>query len=871
MHGVAKIIVCVLVFASVAMATGESAVGESDFYEAFDAGKPLSDDEDIVSDVSVLLGAEDKGFFSRVSKVVKSAAKKVAKKGAKAKKFVKATMKKALKGLLNKGKGGKKHIGGAYEKLTRVMLLMPGSTVALKGGRGNKWCADEGAKVMCNRGHIKSWEKFTVVDAGKGKVALRGGRNGKYCADEGKGIKCNRSKLLSWEMFSVIDAGAGKIALKGGKDGKYCADDTKEMKCNRGHLKSWEKFTVKCLAGCSAKLAEKEALAKNLKAGGNGKTLKAKSKSAVAGKEVAKLEGGMDGKMDRKYGGRRGKWKNPKGKVVPFSKKYDNGKIKPPGYVASDASIDKSTGRYRLGANRRRIGAGFGRRRAPVVLSHHKKKKVKKELAKSPITAPFHKAARRRAPARKLKKKIIRKIKKKMPVKVKKKFVKVFTKKVITGVAKFGSRKGVTFYKHCVKDSRFKAGYRRTVKAKGVGMTKISFVTKAGLLNNDISAVSVPPGWCTKVYQLANFKGRSKLITGPRNISCLTKHKMNAASTWNDQISSLKVWECGKEKPPVFPYKGAFCKTTYVRYTTGMARHANSHMSPKIALMGTNGAAVGVLKKLPKKGHTMMTVIKTANIGEIQSLRLLATSRDSWYFTGFSVKSCQPGSKWISFGCTHLWLDGKKISKKKKTKLADAGRSKRANRLTLYRGRMGPCEVDEPKAIFHVTTGFVEHAESRMRPRVTLIGTKGTFTGRIKVSSSKRVTEETTLKTKKDIGDVKRVVLEAVGRDGWQFEKFAVKTWRWQHFGCTKRWLDGKPYDKSPYGMPYSNKIVLHPINKDCHAHFPKSWKKTKRGCVCSNAKKYGKCAKYKSKKTWCKTKDHCGRTSHKYGKWDWC
>merc|ERR1719337_753864 len=105
------------------MATGESAVGESDFYEAFDAGKPLSDDEDIVSDVSVLLGAEDKGFFSRVSKVVKSAAKKVAKKGAKAKKFVKATMKKALKGLLNKGKGGKKHIGGAYEKLTRAAFF----------------------------------------------------------------------------------------------------------------------------------------------------------------------------------------------------------------------------------------------------------------------------------------------------------------------------------------------------------------------------------------------------------------------------------------------------------------------------------------------------------------------------------------------------------------------------------------------------------------------------------------------------------------------------------------------------------------------------------------------------------------------------
>jgi len=308
-----------------------------------------------------------------------------------------------------------------------------------------------------------------------------------------------------------------------------------------------------------------------------------------------------------------------------------------------------------------------------------------------------------------------------------------------------------------------------------------------------------------------------------------------------------------------------------VRYTTGAARHAGSHMSPKIALMGTKGAAVGVLKKLPAKGHTRMEIIKTNNIGEIQSLRLLATSRDSWYFTGFAVKSCQPGSKWIPFGCTHLWLDGKKISKKKAKQLADKGRSKRANRLTLYRGRMGPCEVDEPKAVFQVTTGFVEHAESNMRPRVTLIGTKGTFTGHIKVSSRKRITEQTTLKTKKEIGDVKRVVLEATGRDGWQFTKFAVKTWRWQHFGCTKRWLDGKPYDKHPYGFPYSDKIVLHPITKDCVAQFPKSWRKTKKGCGCSNVAKHGKCAKYKAKKTWCQTQDSCGKTSRKYGKWDWC
>jgi len=101
--------------------------------------------------------------------------------------------------------------------------------------------------------------------------------------------------------------------------------------------------------------------------------------------------------------------------------------------------------------------------------------------------------------------------------------------------------------------SRFKAGYRRTVRAKGALMKKVSFVTQAGLLNNDISAISVPPGWCAKVFQHANFKGHSKVITGPRNVACLTKHKMSGGTTWNDQISSLKVWECVRRRLPSFP------------------------------------------------------------------------------------------------------------------------------------------------------------------------------------------------------------------------------------------------------------------------------------------------------------------------------
>merc|ERR1719454_2177460 len=44
--------------------------------------------------------------------------------------------------------------------------LVAGQIVALTGGKNGKNCADEGNKVICNRGHIRGWEKFTVAKAG---------------------------------------------------------------------------------------------------------------------------------------------------------------------------------------------------------------------------------------------------------------------------------------------------------------------------------------------------------------------------------------------------------------------------------------------------------------------------------------------------------------------------------------------------------------------------------------------------------------------------------------------------------------------------------------------------------------------------------
>merc|ERR1712093_145514 len=122
--------------------------------------------------------------------------------------------------------------------------LQPGNVVALKGGRSGKYCADEGHRIVCNRGWIRGWERFTVVRVGRHHIALKGGRHRRMCADEGNRIRCNRKWVRSWEKFRVVRAGHNHIALRGGRHHRYCADDRHGVRCNRRWVRSWEKFHV---------------------------------------------------------------------------------------------------------------------------------------------------------------------------------------------------------------------------------------------------------------------------------------------------------------------------------------------------------------------------------------------------------------------------------------------------------------------------------------------------------------------------------------------------------------------------------------------------------------------------------------------------
>ncbi len=122
-----------------------------------------------------------------------------------------------------------------------------GKIINLKGNNGKYVSSENGNKPMnCNRGRVGGWERFTVVDAGGGKIALKG-NNGKYVSSEGgnKPINCNRNRIGSLEKFELVSRGGNKYAIKD-KNGRYMSSENgnKAMNWNRTRIGSWEEFII---------------------------------------------------------------------------------------------------------------------------------------------------------------------------------------------------------------------------------------------------------------------------------------------------------------------------------------------------------------------------------------------------------------------------------------------------------------------------------------------------------------------------------------------------------------------------------------------------------------------------------------------------
>ncbi len=121
-----------------------------------------------------------------------------------------------------------------------------GQVITLKGFNGEYVSGENGTQAMnCNRATAQDWEKFTVVDAGGGKISLRS--MGKYVSSENgtQAITCNRTAIGDWEKFDWITTADGKVTLRG-NNGKFISSEngTQPMTCNRTTASGWEAFGV---------------------------------------------------------------------------------------------------------------------------------------------------------------------------------------------------------------------------------------------------------------------------------------------------------------------------------------------------------------------------------------------------------------------------------------------------------------------------------------------------------------------------------------------------------------------------------------------------------------------------------------------------
>jgi len=121
-----------------------------------------------------------------------------------------------------------------------------GQVISLKGFNNQYVSGENGAAPMwCNRATAGDWEKFTIVDAGNGKISLRS--MDKYVSSENgtTAITCSRTTAGDWEKFDWVVNADGKISFRG-NNGRYISSEngTTAMTCTRTSISGWEAFSI---------------------------------------------------------------------------------------------------------------------------------------------------------------------------------------------------------------------------------------------------------------------------------------------------------------------------------------------------------------------------------------------------------------------------------------------------------------------------------------------------------------------------------------------------------------------------------------------------------------------------------------------------
>jgi hypothetical protein len=483
--------------------------------------------------------------------------------------------------------------------------------------------------------------------------------------------------------------------------------------------------------------------------------------------------------------------------------------VQSPGYTPDDAILGRK-GHYYLGPSRRRIGAGFGRRRrsplgkttgytehktaSQIVKQLEGKKVVKKESSKGPPPPPVpemmkpvkqqlrdattKKVAKSKLPKGAIPPKETKDLDKDKVLKATKTAVKAVQAATKAKATKKASRPQLVGAIGCFKD---KNGKGRDLPVR-FGKSKVSWAQcKKGCANYKYFGRQYNEEcWCGNTY------GKYGRVTG-----CLCDAAM--IGSWKNCVYPTH------KKETVVPY------VLKVRVTTGKEKYAQSGDKPEVVFTDWLGKSFKGTITSAGQGKTKETTFHPPKtLGKITGVRLIAKSKDGWLLTKLEVKS---GTRaWQSFGCLPQWLDGKPYDKK-----SSYGTTPYGNDLKLK------AKVCTPPAGYtlqvSVTTGKEKYAQSGDKPEVVITDWLGkTFKGTI-TSAGQGKTKVTTFHPPKTLGKITGVRLIAKSKDGWLLTKLKVKsgTRAWQSFGCLPQWLDGQPYDsKSSYGTtPYGDDLKL--------------------------------------------------------------
>jgi hypothetical protein len=94
------------------------------------------------------------------------------------------------------------------EKVNAHWMTSGGYSIMPVEKVGIEQCADEGYRVVCNRGYVNTWETFKIMDIGGGFYTINGGNytnwDRQFCSGAGGNFLCKNTSVGTMEKFQLI-------------------------------------------------------------------------------------------------------------------------------------------------------------------------------------------------------------------------------------------------------------------------------------------------------------------------------------------------------------------------------------------------------------------------------------------------------------------------------------------------------------------------------------------------------------------------------------------------------------------------------------------------------------------------------------------